>query len=540
MKRSDPWRPFLWIRAPPGSFATIQDAINAAAAGDTISVAVGSFDEDLIINKDVTILGAHFGEAGTDALRDAAGGAGETTIIGTHSIAATGGVTIDGVRFLNDATTTGGGLASPTLLIQSGFDHVIVNSIFFSAVAGGASVDDTAIFLPPLTSGAVTISNNYFTGASAGAFSTASWGRGIWFDGGGDDLTVTGNTFEFVRTGINLDMSGDSAATVNGNTFTTNGTAVTVAIDTDGVQIADNTFENVSEDFNFRNVPTDVIFDAAVAIGTLTPADPISDPVVVFGGVGFDQLFGTEGADILDGNNLSAGNADDDLLSGRGGNDLLLGRGGNDTLEGGAGDDTLDGGADIDTARYSGMRAQFRVDQLGNGDLQVVDLRPGAPDGIDRVRNVENFVFLDGIFAASDVVNKAPVITSNGGGETATVAVPEDLTAVTTVSATDPDAGTALVYSISGGADAALFQINELTGALSFINAPNFEAPDDFDTNNSYIVQVRASDGALSDDQAITVNVSNAAEPPKGQDFNADGMGDIFWITTAVRSRCGR
>ena len=158
--------------------------------------------------------------------------------------------------------------------------------------------------MQPLASGAVTISDNYFTGASAGALSTASWGRGIWFDGGGDDLTVAGNTFEYVRTGINLDMSGDSAATVNGNTFTTNGTAVSVNIDTDGVQLANNHFENVSDDFNFRNVPTAVIFDAAVAIATLTPADPISDPVVVFGGNGFDQLFGTEGADVLDGNNF--------------------------------------------------------------------------------------------------------------------------------------------------------------------------------------------------------------------------------------------
>ena len=193
----------------------------------------------------MTIVGAHFGEAGTDALRDAAGGAGETSIIGTHSITATGVVTIDGVRFVNDATTTGGGTSSPTLLIQSGFDHVITNSIFFSTVAGGAN-GDTAIFLPPLATGAVTISNNYVTGASVGAFSTASWGRGIWFDGGGVDLVVTGNTFEYVRSGLNLDMTGDSAATVNGNTFATNGTAVTVGVDTDGVQIANNTFEDVA------------------------------------------------------------------------------------------------------------------------------------------------------------------------------------------------------------------------------------------------------------------------------------------------------
>jgi hypothetical protein len=44
-------------------------------------------------------------------------------------------------------------------------------------------------------------------------------------------------------------------------------------------------------------------------------------------------------------------------------------------------------------------------------------------------------------------------------------------------------------------------------------------------------VQVRASDGTLDDGQTITVNVTDAAEPPKGQDFGGDGKADIFWTT---------
>ena len=68
--------------------------------------------------------------------------------------------------------------------------------------------------------------------------------------------------------------------------------------------------------------------------------------------------------------------------------------------------------------------------------------------------------------------NHVPSITSNGGRDTAAISVSEKSTAVTTVSATDPDGGTTLAYSISGGADAALFQINSSTGALSFKVAP--------------------------------------------------------------------
>ena len=109
-------------------------------------------------------------------------------------------------------------------------------------------------------------------------------------------------------------------------------------------------------------------------------------------------------------------------------------------------------------------------------------------------------------------VNEAPVITSNGGGATAAVSVAENGTAVTTVTSTDPE-NTARTYSISGGADAAKFTINAATGALAFIAAPNFEAPTDAGANNVYDVIVQASDGTLSDTQAIAVTVTNVAEP---------------------------
>jgi hypothetical protein len=110
-------------------------------------------------------------------------------------------------------------------------------------------------------------------------------------------------------------------------------------------------------------------------------------------------------------------------------------------------------------------------------------------------------------------VAETPVITSNGGGASAAITVSENLTAVTTVVATDGD-GTTPTYSIVGGADSALFTISTSTGVLSFNSAPNFEAPNDSGPNNVYDVTVRASDGSLWDDQAIAVQVINANEPP--------------------------
>lgn len=48
-------------------------------------------------------------------------------------------------------------------------------------------------------------------------------------------------------------------------------------------------------------------------------------------------------------------------------------------------------------------------------------------------------------------------------------------------------------YSLSGGADDALFNINASNGALSFKNSPDFEAPADAGGNNQYDVTVVAS-----------------------------------------------
>lgn len=110
-------------------------------------------------------------------------------------------------------------------------------------------------------------------------------------------------------------------------------------------------------------------------------------------------------------------------------------------------------------------------------------------------------------------LNHAPVIESNGGGDTAAISLAENLLAVTAVIATDADAN-ALTYSITGGADASKFTINATTGALAFLAAPNFEVPTDVGGNNVYDVVVTASDGALTDSQALAVTVTNVNEAP--------------------------
>ena len=126
--------------------------------------------------------------------------------------------------------------------------------------------------------------------------------------------------------------------------------------------------------------------------------------------------------------------------------------------------------------------------------------------------------------------NDTPTITSNGGGATASISIAENGTAVTTVTATDPDTPTTFFYSISGGADSARFTINSATGVLSFITAPNFESPTDAGGNNVYDVIVRVSDGSLYDEQTISVSITNANEAPT---ITSNGGGETASISIA-------
>jgi len=112
-----------------------------------------------------------------------------------------------------------------------------------------------------------------------------------------------------------------------------------------------------------------------------------------------------------------------------------------------------------------------------------------------------------------------PTITSS-----ATPSIAEGTTAVVTVTATGGQ--TPYTFSISGGADQALFTINSSTGALAFLVAPDYEAPGDAGANNVYNLTVRvASAGGAYAEQNIAVTVTDVF------DFTpADLTGLAWWM----------
>ena len=108
-----------------GCYTTIQAAIEAAASGDTITVAVGTYAENVIVNKSVNLRGAQAGIdprsafVGGPGTRDQASPSGETVVIpGIKNLTAgniftvqANNVTIDG--FWIDGSNLGG--ANPSL-----------------------------------------------------------------------------------------------------------------------------------------------------------------------------------------------------------------------------------------------------------------------------------------------------------------------------------------------------------------------------------------------------------------------------------------
>ena len=110
-----------------------------------------------------------------------------------------------------------------------------------------------------------------------------------------------------------------------------------------------------------------------------------------------------------------------------------------------------------------------------------------------------------------------PVFTSP-----TTKSIPENTTAVMTVTATDADLPAQVVsFSIVGGADQAKFSITG-GGALSFIAPPNFEAPTDANGDNVYVVTVQASDGnGGTTMQTINVTVTSVTDFGDAPDASA-------------------
>ena len=144
----------------------------------------------------------------------------------------------------------------------------------------------------------------------------------------------------------------------------------------------------------------------------------------------------------------------------------------------------------------------------------------------------------DGVITVADV-NEAPSFTE----ASVALATAENNTSFiyTVAAAIDEDQGQQLTYQLSG-TDAAAFNLDAATRALSFQQSPDFEAAKDQDANNVYQLSVVASDGEYDASQSITITVADLNdEAPRFTslgsqvvDYTKVEVGDVIYTATAT------
>ena len=108
--------------------------------------------------------------------------------------------------------------------------------------------------------------------------------------------------------------------------------------------------------------------------------------------------------------------------------------------------------------------------------------------------------------------NEAPSISTTTLGNIA-----ENTTSITTITASDPDASSSLVFSLvdsSGLKDESLVTINASTGVLSFKTAPDYEVPTDVGSNNVIDFSIQVSDGSLVSTMDYSFSITDVQENP--------------------------
>ncbi|MEQ8855829.1 LamG-like jellyroll fold domain-containing protein, partial [Gimesia sp.] len=261
------------------AFATIQEAINAAAAsGDIINVAAGTYAEDVIVDKSVILQGANAGIAGhgvrgAESLIDPSSPFGievradDVTIDGFEIT----GLNRDGINVR--PTNSGPGLSTrENIVIQNNYIHETlvpgsqVNGIVFGEKVGGGpdSTDAATISFVTIADNLIDVTDdNTARGmVMTGQFASIHYdnfditgnviqakNNGLFFAENPAIYTAAGieildNTFESPgSTGINAGNL-DSTSKVNGNTFINNASGAALNFAEPGGEVLNNIFEN--------------------------------------------------------------------------------------------------------------------------------------------------------------------------------------------------------------------------------------------------------------------------------------------------------
>jgi hypothetical protein len=162
----------------------------------------------------------------------------------------------------------------------------------------------------------------------------------------------------------------------------------------------------------------------------------------------------------------------------------------------------LQSGVDADYATY--LTDTLDAGEVAGDTITVSGVDPLTGGAYYFRARLERDAAYFGVWSNVESVNVAPQITStNSANNAENSTLAKALTADETVT-----------WSIVGGADQARFELSGSTLRWASNGTKDYETPNDADTNNTYVVNVRATSVAtgVTTDQAVTVTVTDVAE----------------------------
>ncbi|MEM9329248.1 MAG: cadherin domain-containing protein, partial [Bacteroidota bacterium] len=173
----------------------------------------------------------------------------------------------------------------------------------------------------------------------------------------------------------------------------------------------------------------------------------------------------------------------------------------------------LIGGADVSLFSIDANKGELTFLQAPDfedpGDLDANNdyvVQVSASDGVNGTNQTITITI-------SDENDNSPAITSLSA-----INVQENSSAALTITATDLDQSSLVTFSLAGGADQALFTLETTTGVLMLNVFPDFENPVDVNVDNTYLVEVSATDGQNTVTQTMSFSIENVNEPPIAED----------------------
>jgi nitrous oxidase accessory protein len=210
---------------PGQTYTTIQSAINAASPGDTILVQSGTYNEHVVVNKQLTLQGV-----GSPVVN--AGGSGDAITISADGCTLEGFVAKGsgaypgaGIKATSSGNTISGNTAN-----GNGYGIYLIHSSNSNTISGNTATGNsfTGIYLDSSSNGN-TISGNTATGNTCGIYLYSS----------SNGNTISGNTATGTHGGIRLYSSSDN--TISGNTATGSDIGIILSSSSNGNTISGNT-----------------------------------------------------------------------------------------------------------------------------------------------------------------------------------------------------------------------------------------------------------------------------------------------------------